>query len=223
MGAAPVRAVYASELGLSMLGSIISQKKNNVVLIKVRESGKVIACRAGSVIDKMYLVKEILADYTLLHKIGPSQAVVLKVYKDGFTGRSGSYATVQAQARPAAVISDSYREEGFEREGGEIQLTGAYRQTKILGELPKILMQASAEPVVRSGRIRGFLLDQIERGSIFEKSGLQDGDMVKSINGIPLNDVTATIKMLHALKNAREIEFVLERGGQDIPVRIHIK
>ena len=213
---------FASELGFSMIGSIISQKGNNVVLIKYRDSGKVVASRVGTPILDDYVVMEIKPDYLVLANMKTPESGSLKIYKDGFVGSAPKPVAV-APAPQAVGITDSYKEEGFAREKNEIQLTQAYREKKIMEELPKILMQASAEPVMRNGEIVGFSLDQIDQESIFAKAGLVNGDIVKSINDIALNDVTATIKMLHSLKKSTEIHFVMERGGQDVPVQISVK
>lgn len=215
------KEVFASDLGFAMIGSIISQKKNNVALLKIKASGKVLACRAGYPLMDKYTVVEIRSDYLILKESSVKQEAIFKVYKDGLA-RIPSASQSTAQTTTNQGMTGSFREEGFEREKNTIRLSEDYRSSKIIAELPKILMQASAEPVISNGIVRGFILDQIDEDSIFAKSGLTNGDIIRSINDIPLDNIAATIKLLNSLKNEKEINFVLERSGQTIPIRVNV-
>ena len=218
----PFQVKFASDLGFSMIGSIVTKNKNNVILLKSKATGKVMAHRVGYPVLDKYVVKEIHPDYIVLSEISLQGGKSFKVFKDGFVG-AAMKRTVKAPAPAPVGISDSYSEEGFSREKGAIELTQAYREKKIIEDLPKILMQASAEPIIRNGEIQGFSLDQIDQDSIYAKAGLKNGDIVKSINDIVLDDVTATIKMLHSLKKSDSIHFIIERNGTKIPINISVK
>lgn len=210
---------FASDLGVLMIGSIVSQSSDNVILLKNKSNGSVKAHREGFKLFNRYLIVEIKADYIMLETLGSNKKFI-KVYKDGF---SGAILTKNKIIEKKLSISDSYREEGFERNETEIEMSEEYREKIIKQDLPKILMQASAEPVIKGGKITGFMLDQIEEDSIYAKSGLKNGDIVTSINDISLDDVTATIKLLHSLKNSKEISFELTRDGTKIPINIKVK
>ena len=47
--------------------------------------------------------------------------------------------------------------------------------------------------------------------------------VVKSINGIELDNVQAAIKLLHNLKGESKIDFVMSRGGTELPVSINVQ
>lgn len=213
--------VSAKEFNVTILGTIISQKGTNVVLLKNRQTNKVEAQREGSQLNAKYTIVEITPTWMLLsYQQGGSQ-LFLQVFKDGFGGGK----KVENSGQPAVVdeMQDSYREDGFERDRNSITMTDAYREKLIKTDLPVILMQASAEPVIVNGQIAGFRLDQIEANSIFSKAGIKNGDIITSINERPLDDVTATIKLLNSLKNTNEISFEMQRNNQKIPVILKVQ
>ena len=76
-----------------------------------------------------------------------------------------------------------YSEEGLERDfdgsTGKISLTQSKRD-EIKNKLNEILMQASTTPIVKHEEIIGFMIDDIESGSWFEKAGFENGDIITS-------------------------------------------
>lgn len=210
---------YASELGLVLIGSIVSPKSENVALIKERENGSIKAYKKNFVLLKKYKIIAIHATHLILGHLKDTSKQIA-VYKDGF---SGVQTTKSKSALTETGFKGRYSENGFERVDDKITISSDYRQKILEKDLPKILMQASAEPIVRDGSLVGFALDQIEKDSIFEKAGLKNGDIVTSINGISLQDVTVAIKVLRSIKDEPEINFELERNQKSIPVSIQVK
>lgn len=217
------KLMHASEIGMQLFGVILNEKNPNesVILIKITSSNKTDAKKIGHILEleKSYKVIAIGANYVDLHEANQT----LRVYKDGFAIPSIPF-VISAPTPVMLGITDSYKENGFEREKGAIRMTEEYRKKIIEKDLPDILMQASAEPVTdANGNILGFLIDQIDPGSIYAKSGIQNGDIIKSINGDELNNIPATIKLLHSLKNSDNIDLEISRAGMNIPMNIKVQ
>jgi type II secretion system protein C len=86
---------------------------------------------------------------------------------------------------------------------------------KGLESLPLLLTQARAVPYFKEGRAIGLRLFAIKSGSLYEKLGLKNGDILKSINGNSLGDISQAMKLFEQLKQERSINLVLEREKQD--------
>lgn len=86
---------------------------------------------------------------------------------------------------------------------------------KGLENLPLLLTQARAVPYFKDGRSIGLRLFAIKSGSLYEKIGLKNGDILKSINGNSLADITQALKLFEQLKQERSINLILEREKQD--------
>ncbi len=86
---------------------------------------------------------------------------------------------------------------------------------KGLENLPLLLTQARAVPYFKEGRSIGLRLFAIKNGSLYEKIGLKNGDILKSINGNSLGDISQALKLFEQLKQERTINLSLEREKQD--------
>jgi general secretion pathway protein C len=84
-----------------------------------------------------------------------------------------------------------------------------------LENLPLLLTQARAVPYFKEGRSIGLRLFAIKTGSLYEKIGLRNGDILKNINGNSLGDISQALKLFEQLKQERTINLVLERDKQD--------
>jgi type II secretion system protein C len=197
------------------MGAIIQKNRDdNVALIK-ESTGVVKAVKKDHVIlDKF----KVLAVTTKYIEVITRESKRYFVYQDKFGVELAS------QKKEAATASnDSYHEEGFERNKGKITMTAMYRDKLVKEDLAKVLMQATAEPYMENGAIVGFLLSQIDDGSIYQKSGCQDGDIITAINGTELNSVAGAIALLRSLKGADSVEVDVRRGGamQKITVSVN--
>ncbi len=84
-----------------------------------------------------------------------------------------------------------------------------------LANLPLLLSQARAVPYFKDGQSIGMRLFAIRRGSLYEKVGLKNGDIIKVINNTNITDPAQAIKLFEELKNERSIAVKVERGGAD--------
>lgn len=94
---------------------------------------------------------------------------------------------------------------------------------KGLENLPLLLTQARAVPYFKDGRAIGLRLFAIKTGSLYEKVGLRNGDILKSINGNSLGDISQAIKLFEKLKEEKSITLLLERTKKDREFRYTIR
>ena len=85
---------------------------------------------------------------------------------------------------------------------------------KALSDLNNILTQARAVPNFENGAPAGYKLFQIVPGSIYQKLGLKDGDVIAGLNGNPINDPGKAFEMLSQLKESPHMELQVKRDGR---------
>jgi general secretion pathway protein C len=94
---------------------------------------------------------------------------------------------------------------------------------KALENLPLLLTQARAVPYFKDGRAVGLRMFAIKSGSLYEKLGLRNGDILKTINGNSLGDITQAIKLFERLKDERSIGLALERDQEEKNFKYEIR
>lgn len=92
-----------------------------------------------------------------------------------------------------------------------------------LENLPLLLTQARAVPYFKEGKSVGLRMFAIKSGSMFEKIGLKNGDILKGINGNSMGDLSQAMKLFEQLKQERSITVVLERDRQDKEFKYQIR
>lgn len=112
--------------------------------------------------------------------------------------------------------------DGISSNGDEFTIEEA-ELDKGLENLPLLLTQARAVPYFKEGRSIGLRLFAIKSGSLYEKIGLKNGDILKSINGNSLGDISQAMKLFDQLKQERSINLVLEREKQDREFKYSIR
>ncbi|MFQ5559102.1 MAG: type II secretion system protein GspC [Nitrospinota bacterium] len=78
-----------------------------------------------------------------------------------------------------------------------------------LKDMGRLLTQIRAVPVGK----KGFKVFNIVKGSIFEKIGLKNGDMLKRINGLDMSSPDKAMEMYMQLKGATELQLDIARDG----------
>ncbi len=88
-----------------------------------------------------------------------------------------------------------------------------------LENMSQLFTQIRAVPHFEGGQSIGFRLFAIRRGSLFDKIGLKNGDIITSINGTPMNDPSRALALLQEFRDASSIDLDTIRNQQ--PTKIH--
>lgn len=84
---------------------------------------------------------------------------------------------------------------------------------RTLSNLNDVAMQARIVPAFKDGVAQGFKLFSIRPDSIYSKIGVQNGDVIKRINGYDMNSPEKAMEVYLKLKEASRIDIEIERGG----------
>ncbi|GKS58463.1 general secretion pathway protein GspC [Nitrospira sp.] len=99
--------------------------------------------------------------------------------------------------------------------GGPLQRTVDRAELdQMLSDIPKLMTQARAMPNMNGGKMDGFRLEFIMKGSFFEKLGLQAGDVLQRINGVELRDPGMALSLFQQLRNERNVAVDVLRKNQ---------
>jgi general secretion pathway protein C len=156
------------------------------------------------IFDQAKLV-EIQPERVKLERNGKIEVLMLE---DGTEGGGGSTG-ITSEASPGEDKTDFTV--------AEDELNGE------LANLPRLLSQARAVPYFRNGKSVGMRLFAIRAGSMYEKLGLKNGDIIKAVNNNNLSDPAQALKLFEQLKNERTIAVKTERNGQDLDLNYTIR
>jgi general secretion pathway protein C len=209
----PPDLAAASTGGTSLPGMPQRQPLN--LASKLRLLGVVMGDRAGlSAIVEMLASKQQL--FVRLHDQIPDAGELHEIRRDGIVVRQGNQqellelatglnppAPMVAAAPQTAVPGAPFRRVLDRREVDQA-----------VNDLPKLLSQARAVPVLVNGAMSGFRLDYIAPASFYEKIGLQYGDVLKQVNGVEIRDPGTMLTLFQQLRNERTVKLDVMRNNQ---------
>ena len=123
-----------------------------------------------------------------------------------------------SDAPPSTVLGQGIRAIGqdeYEVPRPEIDRT--------LSNLNDVAMQARIVPAFKDGVAQGFKLFSIRPDSIYSKIGIQNGDVIKRINGYDMNSPEKALEIYSKLRDASRIDIEIERNGQNINKKYNIR
>ncbi len=88
---------------------------------------------------------------------------------------------------------------------------------KQLSNLNAIATQARIVPSFKNGVANGFKLFSIRPGSLYQKIGMENGDVIRKLNGYEINSPDKALELYSKLKESSKIEIEIERRGKVIP------
>ncbi|MFM1847929.1 MAG: ral secretion pathway protein, partial [Pseudomonadota bacterium] len=94
---------------------------------------------------------------------------------------------------------------------------------RALENLPLLLTQARAVPYFADGQAVGLRLFAIKSGSLYEKIGLRNGDVLKSVNGNSMADLSQAMQLFEKLKTERSINLTIERNREEKEFKYQIR
>jgi general secretion pathway protein C len=121
-----------------------------------------------------------------------------------------------------AASSSRRSSKGAEDEEGGITKTGDYSwevdQSVIanaMGNIDSLISQVRATPHKGpDGEIDGFRLSAIRRGSLLQKLGIKNGDVIHGVNGTPLSSATGAMGAFQAMQSESSFNFDVTRRNQ---------
>jgi type II secretion system protein C len=197
------------------------------VAMKAPESSFAIIRDKKSRTENTYGVGELIVNEARLEEVRPSEVVISRM---GQREVLAMLFSEKSSGQPQANLFSSARPGGFP---SPMQADGPSSDTavrvvnenlryisrgKLMEEIGnnfgQLAGQVKTSPNLVDNKPAGMKIDQVGGDPILGQSGLQPGDVVKSVNGIRVNSLDDLLGQNDRLKSAPEIRVVVERDGR---------
>jgi general secretion pathway protein C len=92
-----------------------------------------------------------------------------------------------------------------------------------LENMSQLFTQIRAVPHFEGGRSTGFRLFAIRSGSIFDKIGLKNGDIIQKVNGSEMSDPSRALQLLQELRSESDLTVEVVRNRQPMTLSYSIR
>ena len=162
-----------------------------------------------------------------LHQKLPDGSQLVRVKRDRVTLRRPDGGTVEVQivddTKIVNVASRTPAGGGVQRVSDGRYVVDQREIASSTENLSQVLTQARALPYVEQGKTVGFRISEIVPGSIYEKIGLVNGDVVQRVNAQDVDDPGKFFQLYQGLKDESRISIDLLRNGQRITLNYDVR
>jgi hypothetical protein len=123
-------------------------------------------------------------------------------------GHSASLAEDHGRERKRGAASAG---EGIRQTGANNYLVDRREVEHSVENLNQLSTQMRAVPFIKDGQTIGFRVFNIRAGSLFEKMGLKNGDVIQKVNGVDLDSPTKALALLEDVQTTEELRVDLLR------------
>ena len=216
---APVRSVQAPTRTVSsMRGYVLVALYNagDIIVVTVEKGRKTTIVAKGEQLNGFELVKAGI-DHAIFKKNGEEFKLSLKRTK------STNQPNVSRPTRRKApsVKASSTNNEIVEQDG--VKLISRDLLTSYTKNLDKIWKDISISENKTAGKLNGFKINFVKRGSDFEKLGLKKGDVLMGINAQALDSLSAAMNVFKDINNIENLTLTVLRNGKSEDIEYEIQ
>jgi general secretion pathway protein C len=194
-----------------------------VTLVRGSKSFVISTGTGGGEVEGFYLKD---ANATEAHFQKGDRTATLRLYDKKLPSRVLSSVVKKVEEHPTVMPKPKPTEKT--QEAPIVDVGGTKRIERSLireySESPeKIWKNIGLYEVKSDGKLDGFKVRFVRRGSPFAKLGLQRGDIIKSINGEPIVDYATPMRMLRSADTIDELSITIERNHEEQELKYEVK
>jgi general secretion pathway protein C len=203
----------ATTLPLTLIGTIVHfNPDKSVATIEIKGKNQILAFRPKTEIEGLALIVKVERNKVIIRNINSNRLEFLESKQNSKI----SFKSTGPVAEPKGDI----------QQVGQNQFT--LKRSDLLkhtSNLASILQQARSVPNrnPQTGEIDGFRILDFQPGSIYEQLGINRMDVIKGVNGEPVDNPTKAMELYNALKSSDKVVLQIDRGGKQETLEYSIK
>lgn len=207
----PVETPGPTQLRLKLWGVALQEGSDSYCVIEDEKKRSQGVYKIDDEVPGGATVKEVEWDHVVLLNGGQEEVLELQ---DSSKPTSGVAAAVRGIAS-RRTSSPNSAVTGVRMVSEDEYVVDRSEVDNALENMSQLFTQIRAVPHFEGGESTGFRLFAIRRGSLFDKIGLKNGDIIRNINGQPMNDPTKALALLEELRNVSDLTVQVTRNRQD--------
>jgi len=211
----PVRSV-GSIRDITLLG-VYSSPEQVVVTLKYKGKTKVLG--KGEDING-FVLQGAGNTYAIFTKGGKEYKVSLQRTK---SKTAGSIKPSKKRAQAGHTIpSESKKERGEIIDVGDHKIVDRSLIDHYTKNMNDIYKNIGIRDIKKNGKIDGFRITFVKRGTPFAKLGLRRGDVLKAVNGQPLDSYKAAFDAYKSVNDTQGLTLTIKRGNKEMELEYEI-
>ena len=194
--AAKIDQLSLTSLNCSLIGTIVNEGGDSWAIIRDNQNKRQDRYTVGSTI-RGAKVRMILRNKVVLNINGKDELLVMGIERlraEGPVDRDSNAAKDSGDASTFKISKNLVQES--------------------INNVAEIMSKVRIKPHFRDGEPDGFKISRIKQGSIFKTMGFKNGDVIKSVNGQPVQTAEDIMRLYETMKDNSYFTIGITRGNQ---------
>lgn len=194
-----IDALEHTQLDLVLLGTVAGDNGYDYAVIEERGKSGQTLFREGDVVSGALLVK-IMRTKVVLRVDDKEEVLSMEDER-----RKSPSSTASAAGERPSVVSD-------------LEQVITLQRSKVdaaVQDMGRLMTDARIRPFFSGGKVDGIMISNIVPGSIFQQLGLRNGDVIRGIDGRPLQSPNDLMEVYKSLESGTELAVDIKRRGRD--------
>jgi general secretion pathway protein C len=96
-------------------------------------------------------------------------------------------------------------------------------ERRIGEESGRILAETTLVPAMESGRVAGFTITHMPEATLLTDAGLQAGDVLTEVNGVPIDSLATLIGLWPRMQTESAVRAIVLRNGQPVSLSVTLR
>jgi general secretion pathway protein C len=152
-----------------------------------------------------------------LYRLGDNigSAKLVKITRNTATLRSGGKeTTLRVKATIEGSLLPNSPDAGTNRAASRSMTLNKKMVNETLSDLKSIMSQAVMRPYLNKGVQEGLIISNIAPNSLYEKMGLQNGDIIMDVNNKPMQSADNLMQTVNLIQSGGNIAVNVKRNGK---------
>jgi type II secretion system protein C len=213
-------AQQESSLPIKLVNTIVLQDTvKSLASVQVRGDRLLQEVREGDQISNLAKIFKITRLQILVKNLG--NGMCESIASDGGNEERSSPISVMTPTQ-SREFKANRKMPGIENEGNKFSISKALLDEK-MKDIATILTQARGVKIQNPDGTLAFKLTEMDPNGIFPYLGLQDQDIITSINGKAIYDLNEVMGLFAKIKNLDKLQLGIKREGSDSMLDYNIK
>lgn len=205
-----------SNLPIKLVNTIVLQDSvKSIASVSIRSNSKLENFRVGDKISSLASIGRIGRQKLIIKNLATGDCEAI----EGDLGarkkhRGGNELTVLTPKASRDYKKQMKKVEGIETDGVNFKIKKEFLQEK-LKDVNSLLTQARGIKIDNPDGSLSFKIVDIEPGSIYDYLGIQNGDIIKGIDGEPIRNFNEVMKLFGNVANLKKMNLTVGRDGED--------
>lgn len=212
-------AQQASNLPIKLVNTVVLQDTiKSLASVQVRGDRQLQEVREGDQISNLAKIFKITRLEILVKNL---ESGVCESIASDKAREARSPISVMSPSQSRAFVANK-KMPGIENEGNKFAISKKLLDDK-MKDIASILTQARAIKIQNPDGTLAFKMTEMDPAGIFPYLGLQDQDIITSINGKPIYDMNEVMGLFARIKNLDKLQLGIKREGTDSVLDYNIK